>query len=88
MKLIYTNDGEEVQIGDMVDIHGIKHQIVDLTPPHKPSASGYVYVKKLADLTSSNSDSFSRIFSSEGDRYYVGVIGAEWIDREDREWVN
>jgi hypothetical protein len=74
MKLIYTNDGEEVSIGDMIDIRGIKHQIVDLTPPHKPSASGHVYVKRLADLDSDFSN-----------KYYVGVIGAEWINREDQE---
>ena len=77
MKLIYTNDNEEVSINDIVDIRGIKHRIVDLSPPHKPSSSGHVYVQRFTDTSSASVN-----------RYYVGVIGAEWIDREDREWVN
>jgi hypothetical protein len=39
--------------------------------PHKPSSSGHVVVKEMTELG----------FSKE---FYVSVIGAEWIEREDR----
>lgn len=32
-------------------------------------------------------DSSGRVFLSNGANYYVSLIGAEWIDREDRRSV-
>ena len=72
MRLVYKSTNKEVQIGDTVTLRdGVLARIEYFTKPHKPSSSGKVTVFVLA-----------------GDQhvaeYYVGVIGAEWIEREDR----
>ena len=74
MRLIYLSNDEEVKQGDIVEIRGIKHKILDFSPPHKPSSSGHIYVQRFTDTS-----------SRDVNRYYVGVIGAEWIEREDRQ---
>ena len=74
MRLIYLSNNEEVKQGDIVEIRGIKHKILDLPPPHKPSSSGHVYVQRFTDTS-----------SRDVNRYYVGVMGAKWIEREDRQ---
>lgn len=71
MRLIYKNTGAEVKVGDIVDLG--KGEIVEVTyfrPPHKSSSSGKVCV--------------ATVNSNRTSEFYVGVIGAEWIDREDR----
>lgn len=45
-------------------------RVVSFDPPHKSSSSGKVYVKSVVVGWSQE--------------FYVGVIGAEWIEREDR----
>ena len=75
MKLIYKFSGEEVTVGDEVYVDEIKYNIIDITPPHKPSSSGKVLLKESID----------QLLTCE---YYVDVIKAEWIEREDHEWVN
>jgi len=79
MKLIYTEDKETKRSGDLVEV-GDKILFADVDadevvtvsffrPPHKPSSSGKVSVKYDDGSTT---------------EVYVGVIGAEWIEREDR----
>lgn len=71
MKLVYKDTGKEVQVGDtVVDRDGEPMEVRYFREPHKPSSEGKISVK------SPESD-----WTSE---YYVSVIGAEWIDREDR----
>lgn len=71
MRLVYKATGEDVKVGDVVTTSkGKKCEVKYFRPPHKPSSSGKVTVRF------EDSD-----FNME---YYVSVIGAEWIEREDR----
>ena len=71
MRLVYKVTGKEVKVGDIVTtFRGDKCEVKYFRPPHKSSSSGKVTVQ----LEGSN-------LSME---YYVSVIGAEWIEREDR----
>jgi len=75
MKLIYTETGTEVRVGDVVRLRDGEKVVVEFfRQPHKPSSSGKVCVKDIPKA-------FDRTRHSE---YYVGVIGAEWIEREDQ----
>ena len=72
MKLTYDKTGEEVKIGDICCTCG-SSQIVEVRhfdPPHKPASEGKVTVGSIGH---DNSQEF-----------YVGIIGAAWIEREDR----
>jgi len=72
MKLIYTGTKKEVKVGDKVVIRsGDEMEAVmvkRITKPHKPSSTGRVLV--AGDLNSME--------------FFPTVIGAEWIEREDR----
>ena len=71
MRLVYKATGKEVKVGDVVTTSkGEKCEVTYFRPPHKPSSSGKVTVQ----FEGSNSSM----------EYYVSVIGAEWIEREDR----
>ena len=71
MKLVDKETGKEVKVGDIITMSdGEKCEVTYFKPPHKPSSSGKVLVKFE-----------NRNCNME---YYVGVIGAEWIEREDR----
>lgn len=71
MRLVYKETGAEVKVGDVITMpDGDKCEVTYFRPPHKPSSSGKVLVKFEG-----------RNCNIE---YYVGVIGAEWIEREDR----
>ena len=71
MRLVYTKSGEEVKVGDVVETsRGEKCTVKYFRPPHKPSSSGKVTVQLEGHEHCSE--------------YYVSVIGAEWIEREDR----
>ena len=74
MKLIYTKTGEEVKVGDKVLLDdGHEFVVHYFAKPHKSSSEGKVSVSATA-------------LNATGTReYYVSVIGAEWIEREDRE---
>lgn len=72
MKLVYDATGEEVRIGDVTVIHGLPHEVTFFRKPHKPSSEGKVSLKY-------GDDNFDDVTE-----YYVSVIGATWIDREDR----
>lgn len=72
MRLVYKDTGKEVQIGDKVKtVNGKEVTVTYFRPPHSPASSGKVTVKADDDKWSME--------------YYVSVIGAEWIEREDRE---
>ena len=69
MRLIYKKTGEEVKVGDKVQLrHEGEVTVTHFARPHKPASSGKVSVA---------GDKFNA-------EYFVGVIGAEWIEREDR----
>lgn len=73
MKLVYKNNpGHEVRVGDTVQIEtngGTEFGKVHyFRPPHKPASEGLVTV----------------LMNDQTREYYVSVIGAEWIEREDR----
>lgn len=70
MRLVYDKSQEEVKVGDKVTLSsGTEVTVANFRPPHKPAASGKVSVQY-----------------PEGHyaEYYVSVIGATWIEREDR----
>lgn len=88
MRLVYTNKvdgtrsdltvlkaGDEVRLGDVVKTsRGNTVTVSYFKEPHKPSSTGKVVVK-LPEFP-----------NSFGREFYVGVIGAEWIEREDQWW--
>ena len=69
MKLVYKDTQDRVLLGDMVTLSdGEEVRVLVANKPHKPSSSGKVTVENVGSMS----------------EYYVGVIGAEWIEREDR----
>jgi len=76
MKLIYTKTGKEVVVGDEVTRDDGEVLVVTYyREPHKSASEGKVSV------CHPGGDEFSSM------EYYVSIIGAEWIEREDRGWV-
>ena len=75
MKLIFTKTGEEVAIGDNCVLSGGNdiYKVTYFTPPHKPESQGKVTVQYLGDPDAPDLE------------YYVGIIGAKWINREDQD---
>ena len=73
MRLVYEDSGDEVQVNDVIDIRGDRYQIHYFDEPHKPSSQGKVTLHRM------DGDSFLH-------EYYVSVIGAKWIEREDHGW--
>ena len=71
MKLVYKGTDTEVQVGDVIQFRdGAEATVTHFREPHKPSSEGKICVKATGDQWSHE--------------FYVGVIGAEWIEREDR----
>jgi hypothetical protein len=73
MRLVYEASGKEVVVGDTVHLDGNAYTVYSFSKPHKPASSGKVFIRPI-----SNENGFSA-------EYFVGVIGAKWIEREDRE---
>ena len=69
MKLVYKS-GVEVRVGDIVKVDGEESRITFFRPPHSPASSGKVSIEGIGAGLSGE--------------FYVSIIGAEWIDREDR----
>jgi len=74
MRLVYDKTGVEVKVGDKVTLFDCDgdpthYTVVRGIKPHKPASSGFVEVK------SRRGDSHT---------FYASVIGATWIEREDR----
>jgi hypothetical protein len=72
MRLVYEKNGKEVKVGDTVHLDSGAYTVWYFDKPHKPASSGKVFIRPI-----SNENGFSH-------EYYVGVIGAVWIEREDR----
>lgn len=73
MKLVYKETGKIVSVGDIADTgRGEMVEVTYFRPPHKPASSGKVCVKTV------NTERTAE--------YFVGVIGAEWVEREDRHY--
>ena len=73
MRLIYTATQKPVERGDIVQVGNQHLAITHMPPPHKPDSSGKVTVKPVGEG-----------YAGSGFEYFVGIIGAEWIEREDR----
>lgn len=72
MKLVHKENGNLVQIGDLVCSHrGEQASVTGWTVPHKPSSSGFV------SLAHGGVDM---------GRFYPSVAGLQFIEREDRGW--
>lgn len=72
MKLVYLATGLPVKIGDKVRTSREADCTVSFfREPHKPSSEGHVTVLFEGDPRQSA-------------EYYVSIIGAKWVDREDR----
>lgn len=72
MRLVYKKTQLPMNIGDKVLLPPFAEQatVTYFREPHKPSSEGKMSVR----------------YGSGGEReFYVSVIGAEWIEREDRE---
>lgn len=75
MRLVYTTTQQPVRVGDTItNYDGRSYTVEYFAQPHKPASSGKITV----------CDTQTNIRSE----YYVGVIGAEWIEREDRDDQN
>ena len=72
MELVYTKNQMPVYVGDEVQIDNEPYVITYFDKPHKPASSGKISVQPKADISG-----YEREF-------YVQIIGAEWIDREDQ----
>lgn len=71
MRLIDKTTRNEINIGDIVSTSkGEQVEVIHFREPHKASSSGKVSVKSVAHGWSQE--------------FFVGVIGAEWIEREDQ----
>ena len=75
MKLIYKESKLPVQVNDLVIIDDTNYIILEIPFPSSPASSGKVFLMEALD----------KLLTCE---YYVSVIGAEWIEREDRKWPN
>lgn len=70
MRLVYKPEQNAVQIGDVATIDGQPHTVIHFRPPTSPASEGKVTVRPLR--------------GGHSRELYVSVIGAEWIEREDR----
>lgn len=72
MKLVYMETQKPVRVGDVVTVNGEIFEVEYFREPHSPASSGKISLTKRM-----RSGDFNR-------EYYVSVVGAEWIEREDR----
>lgn len=70
MKLVYKYTNKPVLVGDTVKVWGNPACVDDFQPPDKPDSAGKVKVTFL--------------LTGEKWEFYVTIIGAEWVEREDR----
>lgn len=70
MRLVYIGTDRPVLIGDMVTLNGNLHEITHIPQPRSAASEGKLCVEPPG---------------SNGSReFYVSVVGAQWIEREDR----
>jgi hypothetical protein len=75
MRIVYENDhSREAKVGDEVSLHNHegKVKIVSFQKPRSAASSGFVTVD----------------IAGNDQQVYAGVAGLEWIEREDRDWVD
>lgn len=73
MKLVYKAEPtREVAIGDTHIVRGQEYVITGIRKPEHGGSTGRVYLDETGD-------------SDAGVAWYPSVIGAEWIEREDRQ---
>jgi hypothetical protein len=72
MRLVYKGTQLEilVKVGDEVIINKVTYVVEYFRKPHSPASSGKVTVRRPK--------------APGGEEYYVNIINAEWVDREDR----
>lgn len=70
MRLVYTATGKPVLPGDIHTINGFELRVAHTPQPHKPDSEGKIDFYSAGGIM--------------GPTYYCSVIGAEWIEREDR----
>jgi hypothetical protein len=72
MKLIYTANGNEVKVGEIVCFkNGTIARVNSIEKPRHSGSNGRVYVEALDDP-----------FHSQG--YFPSVFNMEWVEREDQ----
>lgn len=68
-RLVYKDGNAPVAVGDVVILNsGEVAEVEYFRPPHSPASEGRVSVR----------------CGKQTSEYYVGVIGARWIERTDR----
>lgn len=76
MRLVYEATGEEVKVGSRCkSASNYDYEVEYFKPPHKPSSEGKISVRLVDPLTG---------YKGSISEFYVSVIGAKWIEREDR----
>jgi hypothetical protein len=74
LKLIHTNTGKEVAVGDEVtNFRGEKAIVTGWSKPKSAASSGHISVRGVDDPK-----------DDEGRQYYASVFDCEWINRTDR----
>ena len=72
MRLVYEgSNNAPVEIGDPVIVKGTPYYVMSITKPHKPASTGRVLCKAMTE----------EAWVCE---WFPSVIGATWIEREDR----
>ena len=71
-RLIYVATGELVKRGDTAQLRNGPHTVGHFAPPHKANSEGKVAMHAGAD-------------DLHGREYFVRVIGAKWVGREDQQ---
>lgn len=75
-RLVYQETQEPVTIGDKVTLRdGVVYTVIGMEEPHKPASTGRVLVR-------ANDVEYDDPFGVNS--YYPSVIGACWIERDDR----
>ena len=70
MNLIYNHNQKPVEVGDIIELDDMIVKVRYFREPHKPSSSGKMSVDVLGVVGESE--------------FFVGVLGAQWINREDQ----
>ncbi len=72
MRLVYEGTGIDVRVGDVRTLDdGRKVKVLNVVQPRTPASTGRVGVRN--EQTGGTSE------------YFPNVIGAEWVEREDRQ---
>lgn len=71
MRLIYQSTKAEVKVGDITHVRNQPYVVTQIRQPHSPASTGRVCLRSMCE----------RKYYFE---YYPIVIGADWVEREDR----